>query len=289
MDTAAAIDRFLASPSLAESTRRAYAADLRGFGDWLDATRHHGRGDRRPRACRLRVELGRARNGLAPATIARKLAAVRSLSPLHARPDARSRRVTRAAPPAAPARGAEARGDRVDRGRARRRRTARPAQPRPRRARLLGRPPQRRGGGARPRRRRLRAGARARPRQGRQGARRAARRGGGDVARALPARRAAGARGGREDALFLSVRGRRLDTEHAPPAPRRTRTGCATRSPRTCSRAAPTCGRSRSCSDTRSLSTTQVYSHVDARRLRTVYDSSHPRWMQAVAGTGTGP
>jgi site-specific recombinase XerD len=26
-----------------------------------------------------------------------------------------------------------------------------------------------------------------------------------------------------------------------------------------------------------SLSTTQVYSHVDARRLRKVYDSSHPR------------
>ena len=25
------------------------------------------------------------------------------------------------------------------------------------------------------------------------------------------------------------------------------------------------------------LSTTQVYSHVDARRLRKVYDSSHPR------------
>ena len=26
-----------------------------------------------------------------------------------------------------------------------------------------------------------------------------------------------------------------------------------------------------------SLSTTQIYSHVDARRLRRVYDSSHPR------------
>ena len=31
-----------------------------------------------------------------------------------------------------------------------------------------------------------------------------------------------------------------------------------------------------------SLSTTQIYSHVDARRLRRVYDSSHP----AVVGTG---
>ena len=36
MTTEAAIDRFLASPSLAESTRRAYAADLRRFGDWLE-------------------------------------------------------------------------------------------------------------------------------------------------------------------------------------------------------------------------------------------------------------
>ena len=26
-----------------------------------------------------------------------------------------------------------------------------------------------------------------------------------------------------------------------------------------------------------SLSTTQIYSHVDARRLRRVYDASHPR------------
>ena len=35
MDTPTAIDRFLASPTLAESTRRAYAADLRDFEDWL--------------------------------------------------------------------------------------------------------------------------------------------------------------------------------------------------------------------------------------------------------------
>ncbi len=78
MTTSTAIDRFLASPALAESTRRAYASDLRGFADWLE-----------PRGLvvddvdvRVLVdyasELGRARNGLAPATIARKLAAVRS-------------------------------------------------------------------------------------------------------------------------------------------------------------------------------------------------------------------
>ena len=78
MDTATAIDRFLASPALAESTRRAYASDLRGFEDWLAR-----RGtDVEEIDVRVLVEyaseLGRARNGLAPATIARKLAAVRS-------------------------------------------------------------------------------------------------------------------------------------------------------------------------------------------------------------------
>ena len=78
METAIAIDRFLASPALAESTRRAYASDLRGFEDWLAR-----RGtDVEEIDVRVLVEyaseLGRARNGLAPATIARKLAAVRS-------------------------------------------------------------------------------------------------------------------------------------------------------------------------------------------------------------------
>ena len=78
MTTEAAIDRFLASPSLAESTRRAYAADLRRFGGWLE---ERGTG---VEEIDVRVlvdyasELGRARNGLAPATIARNLAAVRS-------------------------------------------------------------------------------------------------------------------------------------------------------------------------------------------------------------------
>ena len=78
MKTVVAIDRFLASPALAESTRRAYGSDLRGFGGWLDR-----RGTPVDEVdVRVLVEyaseLGRARNGLAPATIARKLAAVRS-------------------------------------------------------------------------------------------------------------------------------------------------------------------------------------------------------------------
>src|SRR6185295_9793004 len=78
MVTEAAIDRFLASPSHAESTRRAYAADLRRFGDWLDQ-RGTSVDEIDVRALvDYASELGRARNGLAPATIARNLAAVRS-------------------------------------------------------------------------------------------------------------------------------------------------------------------------------------------------------------------
>jgi integrase/recombinase XerD len=77
--TSAAIDRFLASPALAESTRRAYASDLRGFESWLEQ-RELSVDDVDVRVLvDYASELGRARNGLAPATIARKLAAVRSL------------------------------------------------------------------------------------------------------------------------------------------------------------------------------------------------------------------
>jgi site-specific recombinase XerD len=73
------IDRFLASPGLGEATRRAYRGDVEEFGRWLDA--------RKVELARVDVrvlteyvsELGRARpRKLAPATIARKLAAVRS-------------------------------------------------------------------------------------------------------------------------------------------------------------------------------------------------------------------
>src|SRR3954463_9678300 len=75
----AAIDRFIESPSLGESTRRVYRGDVEEFGRWLD--------DRELRVADVDVrvlsdfvtELGRARpRKLAPATIARKLAAVRS-------------------------------------------------------------------------------------------------------------------------------------------------------------------------------------------------------------------
>jgi site-specific recombinase XerD len=73
------IDRFLDSPQLGEATRRSYRGDVEEFGRWLD--------DRGLTLAEVDVrvlmdyvaDLGRARpRKLAPATIARKIAAVRS-------------------------------------------------------------------------------------------------------------------------------------------------------------------------------------------------------------------
>jgi site-specific recombinase XerD len=78
MGTEAAIDRFLESGGLSDATRRAYASDLRAFAEWLDLR------DLELEDVDVRVladwvtELGSGRRRLAPPTIARRLAAVRS-------------------------------------------------------------------------------------------------------------------------------------------------------------------------------------------------------------------
>ena len=72
------IDRFLSSPTFADTTRRTYRVDLEHFARWLE--------NRKLRLDDLGVreladyasDLGRARPRLAPASVARRLAAVRS-------------------------------------------------------------------------------------------------------------------------------------------------------------------------------------------------------------------
>ncbi len=81
METRAEIERFLQGPQLAASTRRSYGSDLDEFAAWLE-TRRARLEDVDARTLADYVShLGRARAGrdrLAPGTIARKLAAIRS-------------------------------------------------------------------------------------------------------------------------------------------------------------------------------------------------------------------
>jgi integrase/recombinase XerC len=76
----AATERFLGAAGISEGTRRAYGSDLREFGRWFGAARPIEDIDIRVLADWV-SELGRAREHgkLAPATIGRKLASVRSL------------------------------------------------------------------------------------------------------------------------------------------------------------------------------------------------------------------
>ena len=78
MDIAVSIDRFLDSPGLSESTRRAYAADLADFSRWIARTDHTLETIDVRALAEYTAELGRGRRGLAPSTIARRLAGVRS-------------------------------------------------------------------------------------------------------------------------------------------------------------------------------------------------------------------
>jgi site-specific recombinase XerD len=78
METQAAIERFLAHGGLADATRRAYGADLAAFASWLG-----NRGIRLDEVdsgvlADYMGELGQGRRRLAPTSIARRLAAIRS-------------------------------------------------------------------------------------------------------------------------------------------------------------------------------------------------------------------
>ena len=270
------MDRFLETPALADATRRAYGVDVRQFTEWLER-RGTPLDDVDVRVLAdYATDLGRRRPKLAPTTIARKLAAVRALLRSALGPE----RVPDASfAPKRPRRLPEALGaDEVDAALERLERDG-PLGLRDRALVELV----------------YSAGLRSREAvdldlgdvdfeqelvhvRGKGGKERTVPLGeeaGHRLARYLREARPALARGA-ENALFLSARGRRLDTStlrRLLPHPHRLRHAFATHlleggaDLRTIQELL---GHS-------SLSSTQIYSHVDALRLRRVYDSAHPR------------
>src|SRR3989440_1234844 len=279
VDARAAADRFLASPSLSEATRRAYGGDVGEFCAWLE-----DRGtDLDSVDVRVLADyvawLGGARRGrkLAPATISRKLAAVRAflrhaLGPERV-PDARlgPRRARRLpdAPTAADVErtleALEGEGPIALRNRALVELVYSAGL---RSAEAVGLDlgdvdfeqelvHVRDGKGAKDRVVPL----------GEEAAHL--------VSRYLHEARPQLARGA-ENAVFLSARGRRLDTStlrRLVPHPHRLRHAFATH----LLEGGADLRTIQELLGHASLSTTQVYSHVDAKRLRKVYDSAHPR------------
>jgi len=274
----AAIERFLRTAGVAAATRRAYAADLREFAAWFGPDSPVEDVDLRVLADWV-TELGRARPGgkLAPASISRKLASLRALL-----------RFTLGAERTPDASLAPRRGRRL------------PDAPKAQEVDALiaevG------GDGALALRNRalvelvysaglrsaeavgldlgdvdfeqelvhVRSGKGAKDRVVPLGEEAAHL-----VARYLHEARPLLARGA-ENALFLSTRGRRLDTStlrRLVPHPHRLRHAFATH----LLEGGADLRTIQELLGHASLSTTQMYSHVDARRLRRVYDHAHPR------------